>query len=94
MPRKPDPYLIDDENPELTSEEIARARPAREVLPKSFFDGMARLKKKRGQRGPQKKPTKVAVTIRLDREVVRKFKARGPGWQTRMNEALKKAARR
>jgi uncharacterized protein (DUF4415 family) len=94
MPRKPDPFLIDDENPELTAEDIARARPAREVLPKSFFDEIARLKKKRGQRGPQKKPTKVAVTIRLDRDVVKKFKARGPGWQTRINEVLKKAAGR
>ena len=82
-----------------------RARPAREVLPKAFFDEIA--KRKRGQRGPQKKPTKVAVTIRLDRhgspskhcfdgspDVVRKFKSRGPGWQTRINAALRKASGR
>jgi hypothetical protein len=33
----------------------------------------------------------VAVSLRLTREVVERFKAGGPGWQTRMDEALKKA---
>jgi hypothetical protein len=31
--KKPDPERIDDENPELTREELRRARPAAEVLP-------------------------------------------------------------
>ena len=35
---------------------------------------------------------KVAVSLRLSRDVVERFKADGPGWQTRMDEALKKAA--
>ncbi|QBR40978.1 hypothetical protein EHF36_10315 [Kerstersia gyiorum] len=34
---------------------------------------------------------KVAVTIRYDKDVIDAFKAGGPGWQTRMNEALKRA---
>jgi len=42
-----------------------------------------------GQRGPQKRPTKVPVTVRYSPEVVAYFKATGEGWQTRMNEALK-----
>jgi uncharacterized protein (DUF4415 family) len=42
-----------------------------------------------GQRGPQKQPTKVAVTVRYSPEVVEFFKATGEGWQTRMNDALK-----
>ena len=29
------------------------------------------------------------VAIRFDREVLNAFRAAGPGWQTRMNEALK-----
>jgi len=37
MPIKPNPELIDDENPELTDEWFARARPAREVLPPSLY---------------------------------------------------------
>lgn len=35
---------------------------------------------------------KVAVSLRLTREVMERFKAAGPGWQTRMDDALKKAA--
>ncbi len=35
---------------------------------------------------------KVQVTIRLDAEVVEAFKAEGPGWQTRINAALRTAA--
>jgi uncharacterized protein (DUF4415 family) len=43
----------------------------------------------RRSRGPGKKPRKEQVAIRLDREVVGAFRAGGPGWQTRMNAALK-----
>ena len=35
---------------------------------------------------------KQAIKLRLDSEVVERFKAGGPGWQSRMNEALRKAA--
>lgn len=42
-----------------------------------------------GQRGPQKQPTKVAVTVRYSPEVIDYFKATGAGWQTRMNDALR-----
>ena len=34
---------------------------------------------------------KVSTTIRLDREVIEKFRATGPGWQSRINDVLKKA---
>ena len=33
--------------------------------------------------------TKTQVTLRLDADVVEKFRASGDGWQTRINEALK-----
>jgi uncharacterized protein (DUF4415 family) len=92
MPKRPDPGLIDEENPEWTEEDFARARPAREVLPPALYDALTN--KLRGQRGPQKAPTKVAVTLRVDRDVLERFKAKGPGWQSRMNEALGRAAKR
>lgn len=47
-----------------------------------------------GQRGPQKRPTKVAVTVRYSSEVVEYFKSTGDGWQTRMNEALQAYVKR
>ncbi len=47
-----------------------------------------------GQRGPQKTPTKQLVSLRLSRDVLKYFKAKGPGWQTRIDETLKSAIRR
>jgi uncharacterized protein (DUF4415 family) len=41
------------------------------------------------RRGPNKAPTKVSVTIRLDRDTLETFKANGPGWQSRINAALR-----
>ena len=43
----------------------------------------------RRTRGPNKNPTKEQVAIRFDREVLAAFRTSGPGWQTRMNKALK-----
>lgn len=44
---------------------------------------------KRG-RGPQKAPTKVLTTVRLDADVLAFFKAQGNGYQTRINDELRK----
>ena len=44
---------------------------------------------KRG-RGPQKAPTKVLTTVRLDADVIAFFKSQGRGYQTRINEELRK----
>lgn len=79
---------FDDDNPEWTDARIAAARPAAEMLPKHLLDQL------RGRRGPQNAPTKVQVTLRLDRMAVDTFKAEGPGWQTRINNALVEAARK
>lgn len=40
-------------------------------------------------RGPQKAPTKTQITLRLSQEVLDYFRATGPGWQTRIDSALK-----
>jgi len=79
----------DPENPEWTNIDFARARPAKEVLPAGLYQ--ASVKRYRGQRGPQKKPVKKPVTLRLDPDILAGYKAAGPGWQSRMNEALRRA---
>lgn len=89
MRKKPNPEKTDRDNPELTRADIRRMRPAAEVLPTELLAILP--KRKRGERGPQKTPTKAQVTLRLDPEVLAFFKKRGPGWQTRINEALKKS---
>jgi uncharacterized protein (DUF4415 family) len=44
-----------------------------------------------GKRGPQKAHTKQLVSLRLSKEVLDHFKATGRGWQTRIDETLKRA---
>ena len=44
---------------------------------------------KRG-RGPQKTPTKILTTVRLDADVIAYFRAQGRGYQTRINDELRK----
>lgn len=44
----------------------------------------------RRSRGPQKAPTKVLTTIRLDADVIAFFRAQGPGYQSRINDALRR----
>ncbi len=73
------------DNPELTDEQLAQARPLAETRPE-LVEAIRR------GRGPQKAPTKTQVTLRLDRRVLDHFKADGEGWQRRINEALIKAA--
>lgn len=75
------------DNPEWTAGEIAVARPFGEVFPE-LMEAMRR------GRGPQKRPTKERITIRLDRSTIDTFRATGDGWQTRMGEELTKAANR
>ncbi|HEY1931820.1 MAG TPA: BrnA antitoxin family protein [Acetobacteraceae bacterium] len=74
----------DSDNPEWTTEDFARARPASEVHPDIVAEYLR-------TRGPQKRPTKVLVSLRLEREVVDRLRASGRGWQSRANEMLRKA---
>jgi len=77
--QKVNPQLLDEENPEWTESDFARAVPL-EALPEPL-----KLK----IRGPQKSPTKEQINIRLSRSVLESFRATGDGWQTRIDEALK-----
>ena len=82
--RKP---LTDDEGEvrEWTDEDFASAVPFSQ-LPESLQAKLRSLKK---PRGPQKAPTKEVVTMRLSRDVVERLRATGPGWQTRVDGALR-----
>jgi uncharacterized protein (DUF4415 family) len=72
---------------ELTLRDIKKFRPAAEVLPTALLEVLT--SRKRGQRGPQKMPTKESVTVRYSREVLEYFRSTGAGWQSRLDEALK-----
>ena len=70
-----------DAAPIADGETFKRARPASEVVPQV-------VEWHRRGRGPQKKPTKIPVSIRLSPEVITYFKTKGRGWQSRLNEVL------
>ena len=50
-------------------------------------------KRKRGQRGAQKKPRKVLIALRLEVSTVEAYKAGGRGYQTRMAAVLEEHAK-
>jgi uncharacterized protein (DUF4415 family) len=51
----------------------------------------AAVKRYRGQRGPQKTPVKQDIKLRIDPDILASFRATGSGWQSRMNDALRRA---
>ena len=75
------------DNPELTKADFAKARPFAEIFP----DLDASIRK---GRGPNKSPTKKLVSLRLSPEVIEHFKSTGTGWQSRIDETLRKAVKR
>ena len=77
-----------DDAPEWTKEQFGRAeiaiggktvRPAKGTLTRA------------GR--PPKADAKISIHLRLSPDVIKHFRARGPGWQTRIDEALRKAAK-
>jgi uncharacterized protein (DUF4415 family) len=89
--RKPDHISQEDwdavDVPEWTEEMFHRAKPAHEVFPNFKFPEPR-------HRGPQKMPTKIQATFRIDRDVIEHFRSTGSGWQTRMNETLRRQVER
>jgi uncharacterized protein (DUF4415 family) len=78
------------QNPEWTMAMIAKARPAREVLPKIFgARTAATMLKPRGR--PKSPESKVAISLRLPPDTLARWKATGPGWQTRMADVLRES---
>ena len=79
-------WIDPDDAPEWTEEMFARGelrigdrliRPATGTLTRPGRPKLAAPKRQ--------------VTLRIDSDVLERFRAGGPGWQTRINEALRKA---
>ena len=73
-------WVDPDDAPEWTDEMFERA---------DLYHGDRLIR--RG-RPPLDNPKK-ALKLRIDADVVEHFRATGPGWQTRINDALRRAAR-
>lgn len=55
---------------------------------------LARMRPSKRGRPPEGDAPKQSIALRLDRDVLAAFKAQGPGWQSRMQETLKRAESR
>ena len=82
--KKVDAYVLTqadyDEIPELTDEDFARG---------DLYFG----RKLVGRGRPKSELTKDAVSLRLDQDVIAHYRGTGRGWQSRINETLRKAAK-
>jgi uncharacterized protein (DUF4415 family) len=77
----------DPDNPPLTEKTWRPMRPASLARPELVA---RQLRHQRSR--PKAAVIKEQVTLRIDRDVLEKFRATGPGWQSRINKALRKAA--
>ncbi len=79
----------DVDNPEWTPEDMAKARPAADVLPGLIGAKATDELLRRGKGRPLKEDRKVNQTIRLDPDVLEAFRNEGKGWQSLINQVLR-----
>jgi uncharacterized protein (DUF4415 family) len=72
-------WIDPDQAPPLTEDWFDEA---------DFYHGTKLIRRGR----PKSDAAKQAISLRVDPDVISWFKATGAGWQTRMNDALRKAA--
>jgi uncharacterized protein (DUF4415 family) len=72
-----------------TPEEEAAINAAVKTDPDTYLPTDEELRNLRKAGRPKAAVTKERITIRLSPEVVERFRASGPGWQTRIDAALK-----
>jgi len=85
-------WVDPDDAPDLSEADLGAAtwRIGQRVV--GAVEGMAAMREqaRRGRpQGTTKADAKQAVTIRYSPEVLDAFRASGPGWQARMNDALR-----
>jgi uncharacterized protein (DUF4415 family) len=73
-------WLDPDDAPELTKEWFEQA---------DLYRGGKLVRRGR----PKAEVTKKLVSLRLDPDVIDRFQRSGPGWQRRINDALRKVAK-
>jgi uncharacterized protein (DUF4415 family) len=86
---KPNPALIDDENPEWTKEELAQAKWGYEIFSPNQLLAIKEAQSRMKERLAKEKNLK-RVSLSLDEKVITHFKATGKGWQQRINDVLLK----
>lgn len=73
-------WVDPDDAPELTNEYFEQA---------DLYHGDVLIRRGR----PKAENPKTLISLRLDPDVIAHFRASGPGWQGRINDALRKAGK-
>ena len=89
-PRPPMRPLTDEDGEvrELTAEDFEGMRPLSEIDP-GLIEAVAEYRRKRGR--PTAEAAKIHIGFRLAADVVESVKASGPGYNARVEQALRKA---
>jgi len=91
MVTESDTYGVPDaENPEWTREQMAGAMRFKDLPPSLQAKLSAIQESARGKRGAQKAPTKELISVRLSPDVLSALRAKGDGWQTLIDETLRR----
>ena len=73
---------------------MSNERPRRHADPRQAAEAMFKAVTQKRADIPTAKPslpnTKELVSLRVDRDILEHFQAEGPGWQDRINAALRK----
>jgi uncharacterized protein (DUF4415 family) len=77
--------MIDDDNPEWTGSDFARAKPFKEMFPDQY-----QSLKNRGGRPRVERP-KVHIGFRLAADLVESIRATGKGYNARVEKVLRDA---
>jgi len=83
------PWTDPDDAPELTDAWFRNA--VRFDGGESVEEVATQVQAKRRVGRPKATRPKISTTLRLDADIVEHFRAGGPGWQTRLNDALRRA---
>jgi len=84
MPKDTEYGVPDADNPKWKKEKFVRSIGFDE-LPPNLQRAL-----KRGKRGPQKAPTEELISVRLSPDVLTALRATGDGWQTLIDETLRR----
>lgn len=75
-----EPWTDPDDAPEIDAKWVKEAY---------IYEGDKLVKRGRGRPPLPDSAKKVPVKVRYDQDIIEAFRSTGPGWQTRMNQALR-----